>query len=89
MCVFDDLHDRVLDGFTFSDPKMTVQMCLSTCREQGFSYSGLEWQIECYCGNEPANGFEWAWPNKCDDRCAGNLNQVCEHNIFDIAYIIY
>ena len=56
---------------------MTVQMCLSICREKGFRFAGLEWQIECFCGNEPVNGFEWAWMNKCSERCAGNPNQIC------------
>jgi len=40
---------------------MTVEMCLSTCRDKEFRYSGIQWQIECYCGNEPVKGFEWAW----------------------------
>ena len=56
---------------------MTIEMCLSTCREKGFRYSGLQWRIECYCGNEPLNGFEFAWLNKCSHRCGGNSNQVC------------
>ena len=56
---------------------MTVELCLATCREKGFAYSGLQWQIECYCGDEPANGFEWAWMNKCNRKCAGNSNQIC------------
>ena len=56
---------------------MTVEMCLSTCRDKGFRYSGIQWQIECYCGNEPINGFNWAWFDKCNDRCAGNTNQKC------------
>ena len=56
---------------------MTVEMCLSTCRSKGFAYSGLQWQIECYCGNEPKKAFEWAWPDKCSHKCAGNYNQIC------------
>ena len=52
-------------------------MCLSTCREKGFHYTGLQWQIECYCGNEPVNGFKWAWLDKCDASCAGNSDQIC------------
>ena len=76
VCVFDDSYDRVLAGYSFIDSGMTVQMCLSTCRNRGFPYAGLQWQIECHCGKMPAGGFEWAWPDKCDDRCAGNSNQV-------------
>ena len=37
----------------------------------------MQWQIECHCENEPVNGFEWAWFGKCNDRCAGNSNQIC------------
>ena len=76
-CVFDSPKNRTLNGHFFTSSEMTVEMCLSTCREKGFAYSGLQWQIECYCGNEPANRFEWAWLKKCDQKCAGNSNQIC------------
>lgn len=76
VCVFDNKNDRVLSGHYFASEKMTVELCLSTCRQKGFRYSGLQWQIECFCGNEP-NQFVWAWPNKCNDRCAGNSYQIC------------
>ena len=56
---------------------MTIQKCLHICRRKGFQFSGLQWQIECYCGNLPTDGFEWAWPEKCDERCAGDSNQMC------------
>ena len=77
MCVFDDANDRVLKGHYFSRLDMTIEMCLTTCREKGFRYSGLEWQIECYCGDEPVQGFKWTWLNKCNEKCAGNSNQIC------------
>ena len=77
VCVFDDPNDRVLDGHYFSSQEMTIEMCLATCRQKGFLFSGLEWQIECYCGNQPTKGFKWAWSNKCNERCSGNSNQVC------------
>ena len=76
-CVFDDANNRVLDGHFESNDEMTVEMCLDICRSKGFRYAGLEWQLECHCGNEPDGGFEWAWPDKCDDRCSGNSNQIC------------
>merc|ERR1711962_1451266 len=52
-------------------------MCLSICRSKEFPFSGLERSSECHCGNEPENGFKWAWSSKCYDRCAGDSNQVC------------
>ena len=77
VCVFDHADDHVLNGHYFSSNVMTVEMCLSTCRKKGFRFSGVQWQIECYCGNEPAEGFKLAWFDKCDERCAGNSNQIC------------
>ena len=56
---------------------MTIQKCLQICRTRGYEFSGLQWQIECYCGDMPSNGFELAWPGKCDERCAGDSSQMC------------
>ena len=47
------------------------------CREKQFPFAGLQFGIECYCGNGPTKGFNWAWPDKCEHRCAGNRNQIC------------
>ena len=56
---------------------MTIEKCLSICRSKGYPYSGLEWSCECHCGYEPEQGFEWTWTDKCDDKCAGDSNQIC------------
>ena len=50
---------------------------MSICRSKRFPFAGLEWSIECYCGNEPEQGFKWAWPGKCDSQCAGDHEQIC------------
>ena len=56
---------------------MTVEFCIATCTEKGFDYAGLEWKMECYCGNKPEHGFQWAWLDKCDEKCAGDKKQIC------------
>ena len=50
---------------------------VSLCRTEGFSFAGLEYQIECHCGNQPQHGFGWTWPSKCDQKCSGDENQNC------------
>ena len=75
--MFDDGNDRVLDGYHEASMDMTVQKCLKICKTRGFEFSGLQWQIECYCGNVQSNQFKFAWPERCDDRCAGDSNQIC------------
>ena len=77
VCVFDDPNDRVLKDHFFTSPELTIEMCLAVCRAKGFRYSGLQWQIECHCGNEAEKGFEWAWPSKCNEKCIGDSRQIC------------
>ena len=76
-CVFDDKHSRVLNGYVEETDDMTIQKCLSICRSKGFHFAGLEWQIECHCGDEAEKGFEWAWPSKCNEKCIGASYQIC------------
>ena len=77
VCSFDDKHNRILPEYYEANENMTVEMCLSICRSKGYPFSGLQWQCECHCGYEPADGFEWAWSDKCDERCVGDSNQIC------------
>ena len=76
-CVFDDPNDRVLKGHFFTSQELTIEMCLGVCRDKGFRYSGLQREIECHCGNEPFHRFQWASFGECNNKCAGNVNQVC------------
>ena len=68
---------RILQGHFEVNNQMTIEMCLAICRSRNYKYAGLEWQIECYCDNKLPPSLEWAWPQKCDDRCAGDFDQVC------------
>ena len=77
VCIMDHQHERILGGYSEISEDMTIEKCLFICRSNGFPYSGLEWQVECHCGFEPRNGFRWSWPSKCEDRCAGDSNQIC------------
>ena len=76
-CAFDDKNDRILDEYYEANDEMTIQQCLNICSMKGFEYAGLEWACECHCGNKPEQGFEWAWPDKCDDSCSGDDHQIC------------
>ena len=40
----------------------------------GYAYAGLEFKTECYCGDEPEEGFDslYTWPDRCNMRCGGN-----------------
>ncbi|KAG8809030.1 hypothetical protein FRC19_005484 [Serendipita sp. 401] len=36
--------------------QLTPQKCIDACQGQGYTYAGLEYSVECYCGNGIANG---------------------------------
>ena len=77
VCILDDRRNRFLQGHFEANNQMTIQMCISICRSKNYKFAGVEWQIECYCDNELRSFFKWAWPGKCEDRCAGDFDQVC------------
>ena len=79
VCAFDNPNNRTLTGHYESSEQRTIEKCLSICRndENWYPYAGLEWQSECFCGEEPDVGFIWSWPDKCDERCSGDSQQNC------------
>ena len=77
VCAFDDENNRILSDYFEESDQMTIEICISICRSKGFPYARLEWQIECHCGYEPDVAFEWAWSDKCNERCPGDYNQIC------------
>ena len=71
---FKDQGKRDLDGHTFYDGKMTSQLCVSTCRDKGFSYAATQYAGHCFCGNKyGASGPA----TNCDTKCTGNRDEIC------------
>ena len=78
-CVSDSVK-RILNSSFFTRRDMTVEKCVHHCRQQGFLIAGVQWQIECYCGNKHSsqNGkFTWLWQNRCNLPCGGDSFQNC------------
>lgn len=62
--------DPPLDSAT-----MTVETCLDHYEFLGFVFAGLEYGLDCYCGNARPH---WYWignSTACDRSCAGNVTQ--------------
>ena len=77
-CVKDEKSNRVLPVY-FGEVN-SVEECLAGCRSiqidditYGYPYAGLEFKTECYCGEEPEDGFDslYTWPDRCNMRCGG------------------
>ncbi|NXY03471.1 WSCD1 protein, partial [Pteruthius melanotis] len=75
-CFTHDSRERTLKGAVFYDlRKMTVAHCQEACAERAYSYAGLAYGAECYCGNTlPAAASK---PEECNSECRGEKGSVC------------
>ena len=58
---------------------MTVERCTGKCKEKGYSYAGVQFYKECWCGNEMPKHY--APKYECNTPCSGNRNQYCGGNL--------
>lgn len=76
-CWTDDVQARTL-GYRANTPSaaLTVRVCTDACRAAGYTYAGVEYAAECYCGNVLNNqrpGLE----SSCTMTCSGNSSEYC------------
>ncbi|KAM7206912.1 WSC domain containing protein [Rhypophila sp. PSN 637] len=74
-CWTDDVNDRALKAVDWRTDDMTVEKCADRC--MGYSYFGLEYSRECFCGNELAHRSTSAPEKECAMLCMGNPSQLC------------
>ncbi|KAI9774328.1 MAG: hypothetical protein M1840_004222 [Geoglossum simile] len=75
-CYTEATAGRALEDKTLASDAMTIELCAATCA--GFTWFGVEYGRECYCGNNPAAGSSLA-PNQadCNFPCPGNSLEYC------------
>uniref|UniRef100_A0ACB8EBR8 WSC domain-containing protein 1 n=1 Tax=Sphaerodactylus townsendi TaxID=933632 RepID=A0ACB8EBR8_9SAUR len=75
-CFGDDSRERTLKGAVFYDlRKMTVSHCQEACAERAYTYAGLEYGAECYCGNKLP--LTVAKQEECNNECKGEKGTIC------------
>lgn len=74
-CYNDTVSARALQGGYTSNSKMTIEMCGSYC--SGYTYWGVEYGQECYCGNTLLNGSQNKTLSSCSFTCPGNSTELC------------
>ena len=55
----------------------TPQKCISECRKKGFIYAGVEYGVNCFCGNQMPPDSALLEASECDYRCDGDHSQIC------------
>lgn len=71
---FADNKNRALQ-FQESNKNMTIKMCRELCFQHNFKYAGLQFAVECYCGNDGYD--EHGASNKCTLKCPGKEDTIC------------
>ncbi|XP_039364430.1 WSC domain-containing protein 1 isoform X2 [Mauremys reevesii] len=75
-CFSDDSREKTLKGAVFYDlRKMTVSHCQEACAERAYTYAGLEYGAECYCGNKLPVTI--AKQEECNNECKGEKGSIC------------
>ncbi|KAF4630464.1 hypothetical protein G7Y89_g7678 [Cudoniella acicularis] len=66
---------RALGDKVYANNNMTIEICYATC--QGYTWFGLEFHQECYCGNTLGAGSVPATESSCIDTCMANPLELC------------
>jgi len=71
-----DANPRILNEFSNTAmANMTVDSCLNLCEEKGFSFAGVEYGEQCYCGSKLPASIKYA--DICQLPCKGNAKETC------------
>ncbi|KAI1477725.1 WSC-domain-containing protein [Daldinia eschscholtzii] len=68
---------RTLANDFYYSSSMTVDSCASYCQSKNYAVFGVEYGVECYCGNSPKASATVSAEGDCNMACKGNSTQVC------------
>lgn len=72
-----DSATRILGGYSeTSQLKLTIDGCLSMCEDKGYSFAGVEFGEECYCGSSIPTTITYSDGN-CNVACTGDSTEMC------------
>jgi hypothetical protein len=77
-CYVDGLNGRILNHQQPDSAVNTLQLCVQTCANLGYTIAGAEYAEECYCDDAIYNGGALAANQAdCDTPCPGNPSEDC------------
>ena len=76
-CAVDSDSPRILTGYSeIHMDSLSVDQCLTLCESKGFTYAGLEYGEECYCGDSLPTTIAYS-DSQCDMTCSGDSTETC------------
>jgi len=74
-CQTEATGARALSAATFDSDSMTLELCEQFCNT--YTYFGVEYGRECYCGNSFSAGSNATSDSDCSFLCPGNIYEFC------------
>ncbi|TPX13636.1 uncharacterized protein E0L32_005839 [Thyridium curvatum] len=71
-CRTEGTNGRALKGKSYAADTVDVDACSTFCAAGSFTYMGVEYGRECYCGNDIGAGVKEAPTSECKTLCKGN-----------------
>lgn len=77
-CYIDNANGRVLPFQLPDNSSLTVESCVQSCYQLGYSVAGAEYSTQCFCGNAIyAGGVLASSDTDCNMPCGGNAKEMC------------
>ncbi|KAL7423501.1 hypothetical protein Q5752_001081 [Cryptotrichosporon argae] len=76
-CYADTGSTHLLTGSTYNTQYNGAELCQTSCKQQGFSLSGVEGGNGCYCGNAFSTTPSRVPSGLCQTGCLGNTAAYC------------
>ena len=76
-CYTDAVHTRTLLNVQAANAALTVEACIATCAQGGYTLAGVEFGDQCFCDTTLHNGGSPVVAADCNMPCAGNSAEIC------------
>ncbi|KAI0820881.1 hypothetical protein BC628DRAFT_1412846 [Trametes gibbosa] len=76
-CYVDNAFGRIMSTQLPDNQAVTVESCIGSCQSQNFSLAGLEFGVQCFCGNTLIDGAVPGDEDTCNMGCGGNTTEAC------------
>ncbi|KAI1723811.1 WSC domain-containing protein [Ditylenchus destructor] len=78
-CFKDSPRSRLLTGYKYNFAGYNnVKMCVQACLRAGYIYAGVEYGVECFCGNDLVGQFKNPLKEKhCESFACPNSDSYC------------
>lgn len=72
-----DQGDRQLGGASYAADNMTPSTCIAFCESKGYSFAGVEYSRECFCGYKLKSVSTRQDDLECNMGCSGDSDLKC------------